>query len=402
MADIATHTLQYGVTLHQAGEFAEAERQYRRVLSDCSSHPAAGDDHRALVAQASYNLGVLTMQVGQPALGIGHLKLALDSNPRRLEFWVSYVQALLSMGRASEATSVLEQAKQAGLSDQQLEQLVALAARRTLAISTFASDIMGMLSPYVAGSAGSHEGRAELALVGANRVLVLLAQLAAGDQCAVGSDVQLLDSLCTDASSRSAVSRLADLFGQYGSDKATVHNYNELYGHILRHPETIASVFEIGIGTNNEDVVSNMSRSGRPGASLRAFRDFLPHARVYGADVDKRILFTESRIETYFVDQTDPITFDALAGNLPGELDLIIDDGLHSPDANLTSLIFALKRIRRGGWFVVEDILVSALPVWRVVSALLPSNYASRILKGRISYVFAVQRLHEGSETSLQ
>jgi hypothetical protein len=67
----------------------------------------------------------------------------------------------------------------------------------------------------------------------------------------------------------------------------------------------LVHLLEIGLGTNNTDVVSNMGSEGVPDASLRAFRDYLPNARIYGAGIDKRILFEESRIKTYFADQTD-------------------------------------------------------------------------------------------------
>jgi hypothetical protein len=103
-------------------------------------------------------------------------------------------------------------------------------------------------------------------------------------------------------------------------------------------------LLEIGLGTNNPDVVSTMGASGKPGASLRAFRDFLPNARVFGADIDGRILFEEERILTYYVDQTRSISFDELADKLGNEgFDLVIDDGLHSPNANIATMIFARK-----------------------------------------------------------
>ena len=40
------------------------------------------------------------------------------------------------------------------------------------------------------------------------------------------------------------------------------------------------------MGTNKPGLVSTMGASHTPGASLRAFRDYLPNAIVHGADVD--------------------------------------------------------------------------------------------------------------------
>ncbi|MBV8135012.1 MAG: hypothetical protein JO121_05110 [Deltaproteobacteria bacterium] len=170
------------------------------------------------------------------------------------------------------------------------------------------------------------------------------------------------------------------LFDKYGSDKANSHNYHMLYGPLLKDRDQIASLLEIGVGTNNVDVLSNMGTGGKPGASLRAFRDFLTNAEIYGADIDERILFEEERIKTYYLDQTDSRSFDHLGKRIPSELDLIIDDGLHSPNANINTVLFGLQRIRIGGWLVVEDIAPNAIPVWELVAALLPANYTPHIL----------------------
>ena len=88
---------------------------------------------------------------------------------------------------------------------------------------------------------------------------------------------------------------------------------------------------------------------------------------IVGADIDKRILFEEKNIKTFFVDQTKLETFDLLASRVNRKFDLIIDDGLHAPNANIASLIFALKYLKKDGWFVVEDIQSSKLPLWRCI-----------------------------------
>lgn len=49
-----------------------------------------------------------------------------------------------------------------------------------------------------------------------------------------------------------------------------------------------------------------MHGGGVPGGSLRAYRDYLPNAKIYGAGIDASILFPEDRINTFVVDQLDP------------------------------------------------------------------------------------------------
>ena len=185
--------------------------------------------------------------------------------------------------------------------------------------------------------------------------------------------------------------RLASLFSTYGSDKATTHNYYHVYSRINEEVGGIKNILEIGLGTNNPSFISNMGVNGKPGASLRAFRDFLSEtSHIYGADVDREILFTEARIDTSFVDQTEPSTIDALLDQLP-PLDLIIDDGLHASATNLATLKSSLPRIRVGGWIVIEDISENIKPLWKVVATLLP-NFTTYILRTKAALIFAARR----------
>jgi hypothetical protein len=79
----------------------------------------------------------------------------------------------------------------------------------------------------------------------------------------------------TDAKAKAAADVLKSLFAKFGSDKSSGRNYHRLYGEILKNKDDIYYVLEIGLGTNDIDVVSNMGPRGVPGASLRAFREYL-------------------------------------------------------------------------------------------------------------------------------
>lgn len=152
---------------------------------------------------------------------------------------------------------------------------------------------------------------------------------------------------------------LCRLMAGHGSDKAIGwHTYAPFY-QALFHPrrDSVTQVFELGLGTNNEDTPSNMGAHGSPGASLRGWRDYFPNAQVYGADVDRRVLFDEERIRTFFVDQCDPATFDALWAALPGvALDFFLDDGLHTLDAARVTLAQAIGKVKPGGYYIIEDV----------------------------------------------
>ena len=109
---------------------------------------------------------------------------------------------------------------------------------------------------------------------------------------------------------------LSKLFIKHGSDKASRHDYYKVYGELLNNLNSVTKIFEIGLGTNNTDIVSTMGKNGTPGASLRAFRDLYSKAHVFGADFDRRILFQEDRISTFFVDQTESSSFKELVNHI--------------------------------------------------------------------------------------
>lgn len=251
--------------------------------------------------------------------------------------------------------------------------------------------ILQSLPTFRPNSSGSIEVLARLTLQTAERTFPSLIELAgvSGRRPLAPVDVR---SLCRSSEERQASARLKDLFANYGSDK-TRHDYHYLYGHILSAPDRVTSVLEVGLGTNNTDTVSNMGAAGRPGASLRAFRDYLPHAEIVGADIDRRVLFQESGISTFFVDQTDMRTVEELGERLPNDMDLIIDDGLHSPDANIAMILLAVRKLRVGGWLVVEDISVASLPVWQIISFLMPGNFECSLVKASEGHLFAARRV---------
>lgn len=84
---------------------------------------------------------------------------------------------------------------------------------------------------------------------------------------------------------------LGDILSKHKSDKSTQHNYHILYSFILNSlgKDEALNVLEIGLGTNNGSLVSSMGVNGSPGASIRAFKEYLPNSNIYGADIDKEI-----------------------------------------------------------------------------------------------------------------
>lgn len=151
--------------------------------------------------------------------------------------------------------------------------------------------------------------------------------------------------------------RLAPLFEKYGTDKLA-HGYADFYEVLLGHRrETIAALLEIGIGTMIRGAWSSMvDHAGpgyRPGGSLRAWRDWLPNAGIYGLDTQADTTITdEPRITTLIGDSRR---------NNPGmtgwpEFDVIIDDGSHSYPDQMATARMQWPRLKPGGLYVIEDL----------------------------------------------
>lgn len=262
-------------------------------------------------------------------------------------------------------------------------------ARDPNALNKAICDSLPLFSPL---SGGFYKDLAELTLVSARMTFPLLAHLSNVLGIARVTEFKQADGLCVDGDSAASAEVLKNLFGKYGSDKSNEHEYHYIYGSLFAKPESVTSVLEIGIGTNNTTIPSNMGESGKPGASLRAFRDYFSNANVYGADIDKHILFEDDRIKTFFVNQLAQRTLDDLGKLTEDSFDLIIDDGLHQPSANIAVLAFGINRLKPQGCLVVEDIKSESVPVWEVVSALLPAKYDPYLVSDKFgSIVFVVK-----------
>lgn len=157
---------------------------------------------------------------------------------------------------------------------------------------------------------------------------------------------------------------LASLFTRFGSDKSTRHDYETPYSQAVAQAVP-GPLLEIGIGTNFLDLPSSMGLDGVPGASLRAWSALGVFDHVHGADIDRRILFTELGIDTHFVDQLDVASLDDLRAELaslsPSGFSMIVDDGLHSPDAIVNSLRTLWPMLSHGGIYVIEDLTTDVM-----------------------------------------
>lgn len=158
---------------------------------------------------------------------------------------------------------------------------------------------------------------------------------------------------------------LCEIMGRNRSDKGHInivnswHNYTILYYAIFKDlTDMNLRIFELGLGTNNVNLASNMGINGRPGASLYGWAEFFHNSYIFGADIDKDILFNTSQIKTFYCDQTNEESIKQMwnENELQENFDIIIEDGLHTFDANVCFFENSIHKLKPNGYYIIEDI----------------------------------------------
>lgn len=184
--------------------------------------------------------------------------------------------------------------------------------------------------------------------------------------------------LCYEvAPSRNSLSELAEF---HGTDKGSVggaaahsgwppHAYTRIYWALMaRFRNEQLNLLEIGIGSVDDERVANMGKNATPGASLRMWRDFFPRAKIFGADIDPLVQFTEHRVRTRVVDVGSPDSIRELLDWLPKPLHIVIEDASHITEHILTLFELGFPHLDEDGLWFIED--VSKLNLIEVIERL--------------------------------
>ena len=156
---------------------------------------------------------------------------------------------------------------------------------------------------------------------------------------------------------------LAKLFSEYGSDKGNInnkHNYSDYYDSIFSEIKfKNIKLLEVGLGSIDENIDFHMMYMGqnyKPLASLFAWRDYFENGLIYGADIDKKILKNYDRIKTFHVDMLNEYSIKNMWENINTKMDIIIDDGFHSFEANKLLFENSFKNLNNKGIYIIEDV----------------------------------------------
>jgi hypothetical protein len=130
---------------------------------------------------------------------------------------------------------------------------------------------------------------------------------------------------------------------KHGTDKASSHhNYLDFYEFFFAPlREAHLTVLEVGV---------------LDGASLRTWEDYFPHAKIIGADISSQTKqFEQGRVFVELLDQSNVEELTQL-GIKHGPFDLIVEDGSHMWEHQITSLRTLFPFLNENGVYIVEDL----------------------------------------------
>jgi hypothetical protein len=130
---------------------------------------------------------------------------------------------------------------------------------------------------------------------------------------------------------------------RYGTDKSSIrHDYLHLYENFL--------------GNLRYEPLSLLELGVLEGASLSMWAEYFPNARIVGVDIAPMIYRHPNRRVTIEIADQSNVGDLVTLGRTYGPIDLVIDDGSHIWDHQITSLRYLLPFIRSGGYYILEDI----------------------------------------------
>ena len=156
---------------------------------------------------------------------------------------------------------------------------------------------------------------------------------------------------------------LTELMNKFYSDKGNsnnTHNYTKLYDALFSSiKEEQLNVFEVGLGSTDENVAFHMKYSNKkyvPLASLKAWREYFRNSEIFGADIDPKIIKNFDRVKTFQVDMMDETSILNMWSKIKKKMDIIIDDGFHSFEANTIFFENSFENLNSRGYYIIEDI----------------------------------------------
>lgn len=138
---------------------------------------------------------------------------------------------------------------------------------------------------------------------------------------------------------------------KYGTDKGSwAHDYAKIYD----------SYF-----SNLRDKPINFLEIGfAGGASARMWQDYFNKAELYFMDINPQHFSANkhdfsSRCNFYVLDQADELALKKFVCEVDKPFDIILDDGGHTMEQQLTSFALLFPMVKSGGVYIIEDLHTS-------------------------------------------
>jgi hypothetical protein len=158
-----------------------------------------------------------------------------------------------------------------------------------------------------------------------------------------------------------ADNELTRLFNSAGSDKGSEVYWGEGVPHMygLTYEPLLAplrerqfNLLEIGL-----DTASQVTGEPADAPSLRAWREFFPHATLFGYDINDFGFFKQRDTRTFQGDQASPEHLRRFieASGFP-HFTVIVDDGSHVPSHQQTALAHLFEHLEGSGFYFIEDL----------------------------------------------
>lgn len=101
-----SEALNIGIDAQKNGRISEAERVYLDILLNFPSHP-----------DALHNLGVLVLSKGDKQRARNYFNRSITANPKVKQFWLTYLNLLVDLGKLEKAKQVFKQAEDIGITN---------------------------------------------------------------------------------------------------------------------------------------------------------------------------------------------------------------------------------------------------------------------------------------------
>lgn len=96
------------------------------------------------------------------------------------------------------------------------------------------------------------------------------------------------------------------------------------------------------------------------GGSLKMWQEYFPQASIYGIDVRPQARQLQTDRTTIFIgDQADEAFLTSVVESIGRPLDVVIDDGGHRMEQQMTSLFTLFPHVAPGGFYAIEDLHTS-------------------------------------------